>query len=50
VIGIGGLAVARVAEVVHAGAHGVATIRAVWDAPSPAAAVRAFLAELGSPR
>jgi thiamine-phosphate diphosphorylase len=48
VIGIGGIDVPRVAEVRAAGAYGVAVIRAVWDAPSPAAAVTDLLAELGS--
>src|SRR5699024_3226461 len=38
VIGIGGITATRVSEVVAAGAHGVAVIRAVWDAPNPTAA------------
>ena len=46
VIAIGGLVPERVAEVVAAGAWGVAAIRALWDAPDPAAAARAFAAAL----
>jgi thiamine-phosphate pyrophosphorylase len=46
VIAIGGITPPRTAEVLAAGAHGVAAIRALWDAPDPAAAVRAFLALL----
>jgi thiamine-phosphate pyrophosphorylase len=43
VIAIGGIAPDTAAGVFAAGAHGVAAIRALWDAPDPAAAVRAFL-------
>ncbi len=43
VIGIGGIGAAQVADVVQAGAWGVAAIRALWDAPDPAAAAASFL-------
>ncbi len=43
VVGIGGITAARAGRVLAAGAHGVAVIRAVWDAPSPADAVRGLL-------
>ncbi len=46
VIAIGGLTPDRVADVVRAGAFGVAAIRALWDAADPAAAAAAFLAAL----
>lgn len=46
VIAIGGLTPERTPDVVAAGGWGVAAIRALWDAPDPAAAVRAFLAAL----
>jgi thiamine-phosphate pyrophosphorylase len=42
-IAIGGVTPARVAEARDAGAAGVATIRGVWDAPDPAAAVTEYL-------
>jgi thiamine-phosphate pyrophosphorylase len=42
-IGIGGITPENVAEVIGAGADGVAVISAVCGAPDPAAAVRAFL-------
>ena len=35
VLAIGGVTAERVAELRAAGAHGVAVIRAVWDAPEP---------------
>jgi thiamine-phosphate pyrophosphorylase len=38
VIAIGGITVACAPEVRDAGAYGVAAIRALWDAPDPAAA------------
>ncbi|HEX9887018.1 MAG TPA: thiamine phosphate synthase [Longimicrobiales bacterium] len=38
-VGIGGIEVGRVAEVLAAGAHGVALIRGVWQTPDPAEAV-----------
>jgi thiamine-phosphate pyrophosphorylase len=44
VIAIGGIDAARAAEVRDAGAYGVAAIRALWDAPDPAAAALALLA------
>lgn len=43
VVGIGGINSGRAAEVLSAGARGVAVIRAVWDAPSPGEGVRCFL-------
>jgi thiamine-phosphate diphosphorylase len=46
VVAIGGIAPGRIAEVVDAGADGVAVLRAVWDAPRPAEAVDALLVEL----
>ncbi len=46
VIAIGGLTVERVPEVKGAGAHGVAAIRALWDAAEPGAAARRMLEEL----
>jgi thiamine-phosphate pyrophosphorylase len=42
-VGLGGVDVANAAEVVAAGAHGVAAIRAWLDAPDPAVVVRQFL-------
>ena len=48
-IAIGGLTPANAAGVVAAGAWGVAAIRALWDAPDPAQAARAFLAALPEP-
>lgn len=42
VIAIGGITLERVREVRNAGAYGVAAIRALWDAPDPAAAARAI--------
>jgi thiamine-phosphate pyrophosphorylase len=44
VIALGGVTPARVAEVLAAGAHGVAAIRAWLEPDDPAAAVRALLA------
>jgi thiamine-phosphate pyrophosphorylase len=43
VIAIGGVTAARSAEARARGASGVAAITALWDAPDPAAAVRALL-------
>lgn len=43
VVGIGGITTGRAARVFSAGARGVAVIRAVWDAPSPADGARCFL-------
>lgn len=45
-LGIGGVSVARVADVVRAGAHGVAVLGGVWSAPDPAAAVSEYLVAL----
>ena len=42
-VGIGGVTPERAAEVVASGAHGVAAIRGIWDAPSPPDAVQAYL-------
>jgi thiamine-phosphate diphosphorylase len=46
VIAIGGVTVDHVAELRRAGAHGVAAIRALWDAPNPGDAAGAMLAVL----
>lgn len=46
VIAIGGMTPERVPEVAAAGAHGVATLRGVWGAASPPAAVERFLEAL----
>ena len=46
VLAIGGVIPDRMPDVLGAGAHGVAAIRAIWDAPDPGAAVRAFLLSL----
>ena len=43
VLGIGGITLARIPEIVDAGAYGVAVIRAVWDAPEPGVAVTQLL-------
>jgi thiamine-phosphate pyrophosphorylase len=45
VIAIGGVTPPRVGELRQAGAYGVAAIRALWDAPDPAAAARQMLEE-----
>ena len=42
-VGLGGVDVSNASEVVAAGAHGVAAIRAWLDAPDPAVVVRQFL-------
>ncbi len=44
-IAIGGISTERVPAVKDAGAHGVAAIRALWDAADPAEAVRRLLEE-----
>ncbi|HEY0151485.1 MAG TPA: thiamine phosphate synthase [Longimicrobium sp.] len=44
-VAIGGVTPERVAELRDAGVQGVAAIRGVWDAPSPARAVRSYLKE-----
>jgi len=46
VMAIGGVGLDRIAEVLEAGARGVAVIRAVWEAPDPAAAVEELVAAL----
>lgn len=46
VIAIGGIGPLRVDEVVSAGAHGVAVLRGVWDAPAPQEAVRDYISAL----
>lgn len=46
VVAIGGITPANAGTAVEAGAWGVAAIRALWDAPDPAAAARDFLAVL----
>jgi len=46
VVAIGGLTPERTAEVLAAGAWGVAAVRALWDAADPAEAARAFAAAL----
>ena len=43
VVGIGGVTPQRAAAVIGSGAHGVAAIRGIWDAPSPPDAVQAYL-------
>ncbi len=43
VVGIGGVTPERAAKVLACGAHGVAAIRGIWDAPSPPDAVQAYL-------
>ena len=48
VIAIGGITPERAREVMAAGAHGVAAIAAILDAPSPADTVRHFLDALAS--
>ena len=44
-VAVGGVTPERVAELREAGVRGVAAIRGVWDAPSPARAVRSYLKE-----
>jgi thiamine-phosphate diphosphorylase len=46
VIAIGGIDPARAHDLARIGVYGVAAIRALWDAPEPAAAARAFLEAL----
>jgi thiamine-phosphate diphosphorylase len=45
-IGIGGVTVDRVGDVLSAGAHGVAVISAVWDAPRPRESLARFIEAL----
>ena len=49
-VGIGGVTRENVAEVIRAGADGVAVISAVCGAPDPAAATREFLAAIRAAR
>lgn len=49
-LGIGGIDVGSVPDVVSAGAHGVAVVRGVWDHPDPAAAVVEYVKALASAR
>ena len=49
-IGIGGITHDNVAQVIHAGADGVAVISAVCAAPEPEAATRRFLELIDSAR
>lgn len=46
VIAIGGINADRARELARIGVYGVAAIRALWDAPEPAAAARALLEAL----
>lgn len=46
VVAIGGVTVDRVREIRHAGAWGVAAIRALWEAAEPEAAARRMVTEL----
>jgi len=46
VIAIGGIDPARARDLARIGVYGVAVIRALWDAPGPAAVARAFLESL----
>ena len=46
VIAIGGITIERIAAVRAAGAHGVAAIRALWDAAEPEEAAQAMAREL----
>lgn len=50
VFGLGGIDVARAAEVVRAGARGVAVIREVWDSVEPARTLAEMLAAIDSAR
>lgn len=46
VIGIGGVSIEHVGELVDLGLYGVAVISAIWEADDPSAAQRRFLARL----
>lgn len=46
VLGIGGVTAERIPEVMKGGAHGVAVVRAVWDAPDAGDAVSGLLESL----
>jgi thiamine-phosphate pyrophosphorylase len=47
-VAIGGVTVARVPELLRSGAHGVAVVRGVWQAPDPRTASRDYLEALAS--
>lgn len=49
VIAVGGISPARVGVLLRAGAHGVAILRGVWDAPDPALALGSYLERLPNP-
>jgi thiamine-phosphate diphosphorylase len=46
VVAIGGVDVGRVAEILAAGAHGVAVVRGVWGAADPVAALKRYVEAL----
>jgi thiamine-phosphate diphosphorylase len=50
VIAIGGVTPARAAEALEAGAHGVAVLTGVWDAPDPTGAAVEYLESMGAAR
>lgn len=50
VVGIGGITPERVGQARNAGAHGVAVLRGVWEAPRPAEALDEYLAALNQNR
>lgn len=49
VLAIGGVTPARVAELMRAGAHGVAVIRGVWGSPDPSRALDEYQRALATP-
>jgi thiamine-phosphate pyrophosphorylase len=48
VLAIGGMTPERVAPALEAGAHGVAAVAGIWDAPDPPLAARTYLMALGA--
>ena len=46
VVAIGGIDASNAGALRHAGAHGVAAIRALWDAPDPAGVARRMMEEM----
>ena len=46
-VAIGGISVDRVAEVIDAGAHGIAVLGAIWREPDPVRAAKELVRELG---
>jgi len=48
VIAIGGISPSRVADVLDAGAYGVAVLRGIWEAPHPGDAVSEYLSRLST--